>query len=87
MQYCLVLLPVQVEQVWDLILEVAGELQQALAGKRGVLKGQSGLLHLKRHEIKAVLALQVLSRGKELRRLQKISREFSEFVVLARKKR
>lgn len=72
--------------MWDLILDIAGEIQQALAGKRGVLKGQ-GLLHLKRHEIKAVLALQILSRGRELRRLQKISREFSEFIVLAQKKR
>lgn len=80
-------LPLQVEQVWDLVLEVAGEIRQALAGKQGVLKGQRALLQLKRREMKAGLALQVLSRAKELRRLHKISREFSEFVVLAQKKR
>ena len=70
------------EQIWDLVLGVTGDIQQVLPSR-----SQTGRRRLKRRELRAVVALQFMSHGKELRRLDKIRKEFNEFVMLAQKKR
>lgn len=47
-----------------------------------------GLRHrLKKQDIKVAILLQFISKGRELKRLQKIGKEFEDFVVQSHRKR
>ena len=72
----------QVERIWDLILTNAEDIQSSAVSKLGPPAGpRRTLRHLDRSELKLALALQFMSKGRELRRLEKIGKEYEEFIA------
>lgn len=74
--------------MWDLVLEVTKDIQEVISRVRHESsQSRKTFGRLERHELKVTLALQFMSRGKEVRRLEKIGKEFNDFVLVATKKR
>ena len=81
----LTVFPWQVGLIWNLVNATCGDIQRALLTRDSSLhKKKSGL---RRQDIKLSLILQFAARGRELKRMQRIGKEFEEFVIVSKKKR
>ncbi len=78
---------VQVERVWDMINKTAKEAEEAMMDKVHSLNSKSVKRRLKKQDLKMSILLQFISKGRELKRLQKIGKEFEDFVLHSHKKR
>lgn len=79
-------LPLQVERIWDLLNTTSKEVEAAMVAKVKSLHLKSRP-HFRKQDIKLALMLQFIARGRELKRLQKIGKEFEDFVVHSHRKR
>lgn len=75
------------EYVWDLILTTSKGIHSSMEKRKSSLIPKKTFGRLERRDLKLALALQFMTRGKELRRLEKIGKEFEEFVEVAERKR
>ena len=82
-----VLCTAQVEYVWDLILSTSKDIHSSMEKRKGSLIPKKSFGRIERRDLKLALALQFMTRGKELRRLEKIGKEFEEFLDVAERKR
>lgn len=82
----LLMLPLQVERIWDLLNTTSKEVEAAMMAKVKSLY-QKGRPHFRKQDIKLAFILQFIARGRELKRLQRIGKEFEDFVVHSHRKR
>ena len=75
----------QVEKVWDLINVTCGDVKTVMASRLANMATKQG--GGRRPEIKLSLLLQLITRGKEAKRLQAIRKEFDDFLQTSSSKR
>ena len=77
----------QVESVWDLIVSTCKGIHVAMEQRKNSLLPQKRFGRLERRDLKLALALKFMTRSKELKRLEKIAKEFEDFMEVAERKR
>ena len=76
----------QVERVWDLLNSTSKEVEAAMTAKVRSLHPK-GRPHFRKQDIKLAFILQFITRGREMKRLQRIKKEFDDFVIHSHRKR
>ena len=73
--------------MWDLIVSTCKGIHSAMEDRKNSLVPQKTFGRLERRDLKLALALKFMTRSKELRRLEKIGKEFEDFMEVAERKR
>ena len=77
----------QVESMWDLVVSTCKGIHSAMEERKNSLVPHKTFGRLERRDLKLALALKFMTRSKELRRLEKIAKEFEDFMEVAERKR
>ena len=75
------------ERIWDIVNAISKEAEQAMLAKVKSLNTKSVRRRLRKQDLKVSILLQFISKGRELKRLQKIGKEFEDFVLHSHRKR
>ena len=73
------------ERIWDIVNATSGEVETAMTSRISSLvpSGRG----FRRQDLKLSFLLHLVSKGTELKRLQKLGEEFQDFVVASQRKR
>lgn len=77
----------EVERIWDMLNTTSKEVETAMSAKVKSLHTKGGRPHFQKQDIKLSFIFQFIARGKELKRLQRIRKEFEDFVLHSHRKR